>query len=173
MLMLTDIVLYPFGLSADQIVWWGFVATVVAAACAIWGGVASTIAARLTAKYGKDGPTKDDLARVEQNTAHLEEVRSKIASMDKRQRSQQEMESLYAKARRLSILVSGQDDIPQPLRVNLTVKDSTVLLSRVELFNEVGTVFGSVDCVRNPDSYLHLQPSLTTRPSAVGKPLEP
>jgi hypothetical protein len=137
-------------LDADPVAIWSLVVAVIAAVAAI----IAAAAAIWTLVYAKEAPTKDDLARVEQNTAHLEEVRSKIASMDKRQRSQQELESLYGKARRLSILVSGQDDIPQPLRVNLTIKDSTALLSRVELFNEVGSVFGSVDCVRNPDAEL-------------------
>lgn len=68
---------------------------------------------------------------------------------------------------------TGQDDASNPLRVHLTVKDANVVLRRVELFNEVGTVFGSVDCVRFRTLHWDSQPSLTRRPSADGRALEP
>jgi len=139
---LNDIALYPFGLTSDQIVWWGFVATVVAAACAIWGGVAATAAA----KFGKDAPTKADLERVEKNTAHLEEVKANIARMDERMHRQYERAEVDLQAKRASITVDGTGDCGTPLNVRVILQDPFITLSRLELYNEAGTLFGSVTC---------------------------
>lgn len=138
------LVLYPFGLTADQIVWWGFVATAVAAVCAIWGGIAATAAA----KYGKDAPTKDDLARVEQNTAHLDEVRSKMASMDKRQQEQHQADLMREAARHISIHVKGEYGNAGPMTVRFTTQNPTVVLLSAQLRNDLGSTFGQADCVQ-------------------------
>src|ERR1700739_5162407 len=93
MLILTDITLYPFGLAADQIVWWGFVAGVVAAV-----GVIVTII--LTIYFGRKSLSKADLAPLKGHLSHIEEVRSNTARMDKRLHRQEELDNLAAKGRR-------------------------------------------------------------------------
>ena len=137
------LLLFPFGLSADQIVWWGFIATVVAALCAVWGGIAATAAA----KYGKDAPTKEDLKRVEGHVYHLEEVKSSITRMDTRLDRQEEREAVQARARQISLSITGRADVGDQMAVRLIMRDTAVTPTRVELFNENGTRFaGSFDC---------------------------
>lgn len=57
-------------LAYDPIAVWSLIAGVVGAVAAIVGAVAVIYAAY----YAKKAPTADDLARVQDNTAHLEEV---------------------------------------------------------------------------------------------------
>jgi hypothetical protein len=133
---------------ADPIAVGGLVVGIVAAVAAIVGAIAAIYAA----VYAKAAPTKDDLARVETNTAHLEEVRSKLERMDSRFNSQQELEILKAKAQRIHISVEGSNDASSaPLAVTLTLKEPSVVLTRVELYNEVGNSFGGADCVPNDE----------------------
>ena len=150
MLILIDIALYPFGLTADQIVWWGFIAGVVAA-------VGVIVAIILTIYFGKKSLTKADLAPIEGNTAHLEEVKSSLKRIDKR-------DALDALAQQVSINVSGQADIPNPLTISFTLTNPSVTVERIQLFNEHGNVFG---IVRKPMSLCTPQRS-TTRPSTNG-----
>lgn len=134
--------LFPFGLSADQLVWWGFVATVVAAVFAIWGGVASTFAA----KYAKDAPTKEDFKRLEKHAAdtsgHLQK--------------QADKEELDAAASVVSIVVEGRDFQDEPLQVHLRLKDPSVRLNYIEMLNTAGTRYGGSPCVMQgePDHYV-------------------
>jgi hypothetical protein len=83
--------------------------------------------------------TKADLAPIEGNTAHLEEVKSSLKRIDKR-------DALDALAQQVSINVSGQADIPNPLTISFTLTNPSVTVERIQLFNEHGNVFGSADC---------------------------
>jgi hypothetical protein len=126
------ILLFPFGLTPDQIAWWGFIATVAAALCAIWGGVASTLAA----KYAKDAPTKADMKRVEEH----------MAATSQHLHRQARREEFSAKANQVSISVRGMNPIDEPLIATIVVRDPTVRLTRVDLLNEPGesgTVYGT------------------------------
>lgn len=132
MLILSAVYLYPFGLTVDQMTFWGFIAGVVAAV-----GVIVTII--LTIYFGKKSLTKTDLAPIEGNTAHLEDVKASLTRIDKR-------DALDALAHRVAITVSGQGDIPQPLTISLTLTNPSVTVERIQLFNEHGNLFGSADC---------------------------
>lgn len=140
---------------------WGFWIGIIAALAAIVAAVAAVWAL----VYAKDAPTKEDLAQVEKNTSHLEEVRSNIERMDKRLHRQEEFEALLTKAREVSIAVNGQDDAGKPLHVYLVLQDPTVVLTRLELFNEVRSVFGSTrcDCVGELTYQAKLDPMMAKR----------
>src|ERR1700722_11748645 len=114
---------------------WGLWVAVVAAVAAI----IAAIAAIWTLVYAKDAPTKDDLARVEKNTAHLEEVRSGIASVDTQFKKQDEVDKLKILANRVSIAASGYQSGNVPLPLELNVKESQepgFNINHLELYNE-------------------------------------
>jgi len=89
-------------------------------------------------------------ARVEQNTAdtsaRLEKVHAHIANVDNQLRAQHQHDLFISKAQSVNVSVSGEDSAEKPLAILLTLKDPAVTLTRVEMFNEIGSVFGSADC---------------------------
>src|SRR5690242_5850820 len=91
----------------DPIAVWGLVVAIIGVVV----GVVAAVAAIYAAYYAKKAPTADDLARVEQNTSHLEEVRTGIASLEARSKRQEDADALAARARLVSVTVSGQADI--------------------------------------------------------------
>ena len=123
----------------DPIAVWGLVVAIIGVVV----GIIAAVAAILAAKYAKHGPTSDDLARVEQNTSHLEEVRSGITSLVKRQK---DADALAARARLVDIMVSGEGEVGKDLSVLLASAASGVSLTRLELLTELGTSFGTVTC---------------------------
>jgi hypothetical protein len=133
-------------IDADPYAVWGFWVAIVAAVAAI----IAAVAAIWTLVYAKDAPTKEDLARVEENTAesstHLEKVHTNISRMDERLHRQSERESIISQANRVSFTVQGMGDAGGALEISLLVRDPDVVLKRIEFFNEFGTLFGSVDC---------------------------
>jgi len=127
-------------LTADPIAIW----TLVVAIATLAVGIA---AAWATFHYGRKAPTQDDLARVEQNTAHLEEVRSGIASVDARMKRQEQADDLVSRARAASISVKGEADANQPLSICLTGTEPTIHFTRVDFRSEAGNVFGMSECI--------------------------
>lgn len=132
-------------LETDPIALWSLVVAIISGVIALVAAVAAIYAA----VYAKAAPTRVDLARVEQNTAHLEEVKSKLTRMDERQRNQHEHDALVAKANNTSFMIRGAADIGESLNVSITAtRDNLVVFSRVELVNENGNRFGAAQCQR-------------------------
>jgi hypothetical protein len=119
----------------------GTCAAIVAAVAAIW-----------TLIYSKDAPTKEDLQRVEDNTAttasHVEKVRSHMANVDVRQQEQHEEELMREAARHISIFVQGVLENTSLMTLRFTVHNPTVVLLRAQLRNELGPTFAQADCAR-------------------------
>jgi hypothetical protein len=111
--------------------------------------VVAAVAAIYAAVYAKAAPTRDDLARVEENTAHLEEVKASIVSLNDRMLRQQKHDALISRANHVPVTVSGGSPIRRPLRLFLQTADQSVFFSRVELFNEHLNKFGFGECKRN------------------------
>lgn len=112
--------------------------------------ILAAVFAGIAAWFGWKAPTKKDLERVEKNTAttstHLEHVHTNIKQMDSRFAEQQARDVLNVKAQQISIAVRGEDDWGTPLHLRLALKDPKVSLSRLDLYNEDGTHFGSAEC---------------------------
>lgn len=104
--------------------------------------IVAAIAAIRTLVYAKEAPTKDDLAKVEKNTAestaHL--------------RRQTEQDVLRAKVERVPLSVWGQDPQNQNLLVKIKCGDTDAFPTRIDLRNEHGTLFGTCAVVRGPDN---------------------
>src|SRR5215831_1134199 len=118
------ILLFPFGLTADQITFWGFVAIVVAVLLSLWSSIASTLAA----KYAKNAPTKAEFKRLEEHA---------IATLQHLHR-QVRREELSPKANRVSISIRSMSPVDDLLLVVIVVRDPTVRLTHVDLLNESG-----------------------------------
>lgn len=122
------------------------------------------IVAAVGAYYAFRAPDKRDLKRVEENTAHLEEVKANIARMDERLHKQHEHDALVAQGQQVSITVHGMANVGEPLPLDLLVKDHDVALLRIELYDVVGALFGGADCVkRHPLAYIATLNSDLTR----------
>ena len=119
----------------------GTCAAIVAAIAAIW-----------TLIYAREAPTKEDLQRVEDNTAttasHVERVRSHMAKVDARQQEQHQEELTREAARHISIYVKGEYGNAGPMMLRFTIQNPTVVLLNVQLKNELGATFGQADCVQ-------------------------
>lgn len=115
------------------------------------GTVAACIAAISAIYYGKKSLTKKDLKQVEQNTEHLEEVRSGIASVDSRLKKQEDVNAVRIRASRVSITASGNQSGNAPYPLHLSIRDTkeqNLSITHVELCNENGSSFGSFPCSR-------------------------
>lgn len=111
----------------------------LATVCAIVAAVASIY-------FGRKSLTKRDLISIEQNTGHLGGVRATIASLDERAKRREDTDELAGQAKWVSISARGVCDTGKPLPIRLTGKDSSVRFVRVELYSEIGNVFGSAEC---------------------------
>lgn len=134
--------LSPAVLIYDPIAVWGLVVAIIGVVV----GIVAAMAAIYAAYYSKKAPTADDLAKVEQNTAHLEEVRTTISSVDSRLKKQEDAAAIRIRANRVSIVASGNmaGTVPFPLQLFVRgPKPSNLSLTHVELCNEHGTSFGS------------------------------
>jgi hypothetical protein len=124
--------LFPFRLSADQITFWGFIAVIITVVLTLW----SSIAATLAAKFAKDAPTKEDFARLEQHAAdtsgHLQKLAQRERAMDA--------------ASRISLSVSGRGYDGSDLIMQITAGVITAKLTRIDLYTENGTSYGSAPC---------------------------
>ncbi len=106
----------------------------------------SALAAIFAAFYSKRATTKDDLTRVKENTQRLEQLSNKVSSIDTRRHQQEEPEALEAQAQRVSISVEGEAVGDVPVELLVTLKDSSVRVSRVERLTEGGSTLGSSPC---------------------------
>jgi len=61
---------------------------------------------------------------------------------------QYENDSLISQVQRVSITVHGMGTAGESLPIDLVIKDPDAALLRLELYNTVGTLFGSVECTR-------------------------
>ena len=124
----------------DPLAKWNFILTVVSAVAA----VAAALIGGWTLYYAKRGPSKDDIQRVEVNTAetsrHIEAVRGHLAG-------QEERTALQNRANRVSIAVSAQGPGDQPLSLHFVLNDPAVVLQRIDLINERDMLAGFVECV--------------------------
>ncbi len=107
----------------------------------------SMMAAAIAAYFGWKSPSRGDLKRVEDNTAHLEEVRAAITSLESRSKRQEEAVGLADRATSVSITVKGQGDMGKPLPVYLTGTEPDIYFSRVEFRNNQGSPFGHAVCM--------------------------
>jgi hypothetical protein len=112
----------------------------------------------LTWYFGRKSLTKKDLARVEGNTAHLEEVRTSIASVDTRLKKQEDIDQLRIRANRVSIAARGYQSGDVPLDLLLSVKkpqEPDFTLTHLELYNERDLPSGSFPCARMDNPHSH------------------
>jgi hypothetical protein len=118
-------------------------------------GTVSAVAAIFAAWFAWKAPTKSDLQRVEENTAEtserLDKVRTHIARVDERLHDQHSRDLLIAEAQRVAIAVSGSNEFSDPLKLSFKIKDPKVVLTYIEMLNDVGTLFGSADCEPTED----------------------
>lgn len=103
------------------------------------------VAACIAAYFSWKAPSKTDLARVEQHTADTSQ----------HLRKQTHREELAAKAQAVPIVVTGESHPSELLRLLLTLDENSapLTLTRVGLYNEHGSLFGTVECVET--SYAH------------------
>lgn len=109
------------------------------------------VAACVAAYFSWKAPSKIDLARVEQNTGHLEEVRSTVASVDTRLEKQEETDRLRIRANRISIAARGYQSGNVPLDLILSVREPQgpdFAINNLELYNESDLPFGSLACAK-------------------------
>jgi hypothetical protein len=123
----------------DPIAVGGLIVGAIGAVAAVVGAVAAIYAAR----YAKDSPTKEDLERVEANTAetakHIDAVRDHLKEQNRR-------ELLEIQAEQLSISVTAQNTTEEPLKLTLTLKDQRAALLRIDLINNRNMLSGTFDC---------------------------
>lgn len=123
----------------DPIAVGGLVVGAIGAVAAVIGAVAAIYAAR----YAKASPTKEDLQRVEANTAetakHIDAVRDHLEEQNRR-------ELLESQAEQLSISVSAHNICTEQLKLFLILKDHRVTLLRVDLLNNSNMLSGTFDC---------------------------
>lgn len=103
------------------------------------------VAACIAAYFSWKAPSKEDLARVERNTAE--------SSLH--QKKQSHREELAARAQAVPIVVTGENHPSEHLTLLLTIHErhAPLTLTRVGLYNENGSFFGTVECT--PTSYAH------------------
>jgi hypothetical protein len=126
----------------DPIAVWTLVVAVATLAVAI-------AAAWATFHYGRKAPTQDDLRRVEQHTSHLPNVRTGIDSVAAQMKRQEEADTAEARARLVSISVTGEAEVNEPLPVWLSVLPAEARLTRIELLSELRNSLGTMQC--DPD----------------------
>jgi hypothetical protein len=123
----------------DPIAVGGLVVGAIGAVAAVVGAIAAICAAR----YAKASPTKEDLERVETNTAktakHIDAVRDYMAEQNRR-------ELLESQAEQLSISASAHNICTEPLKLLLVLKDQRATLLRIDLLNNRNMISGTYDC---------------------------
>jgi hypothetical protein len=103
--------------------------------------VAACIAAIAAIYYGRKSLTGEDLEPLEEHTA----------ATSRHLQRQREAEELNIRASMVSISVTGRDRNSDPFTIHLTIKDTTITLTRVELYNEAQNLFGGFPCERTSE----------------------
>src|SRR5580658_7789786 len=123
-------------LAYDPMAVWGLVVAIVGVVISLIAAVAAIYAAY----YAKKAPTAEDLAKVVENTSHLEEVRTGVLSVDTRMKRQEQADDLVSRANGVSISVKGEAEASQPLSMYLTGTEPTIHFTRVAFRSEAGNV---------------------------------
>lgn len=110
------------------------------------GTVAAIVAAFAAIYFGRKSLTKGDLAPIEENTSHLEHVKSTITRMDDRAQKEAQQQAHHAamveRAKQIRASVSGEAMGTEDLPLRIMLQDPAIVLTRLELCNEAGTGFG-------------------------------
>ena len=109
-------------------------------------GLISAVAAISAAFYSKKAATKNDRARVEESTPHLEPVINKVSSIDIPTHSLDERAGSQDQTQPVSISVEGEAMGEVPLELLLTMQDSSFRVSRLERRSEGGKTLGFSPC---------------------------
>lgn len=99
-----------------------------------------------TVLYGKKSLTKRDLKPLEENTAHMEDVKASIANLDARARRQEEDDHYTNEAKWVSVTISGSADFDAPLLLSIELAKDDVQCKRIELRNDTGNASGEFKC---------------------------
>src|SRR5215831_2648805 len=147
-------------LDADTMAFASLLVSILGAVAAIFAAFYANIAAF----YAKKAASKRDLTRVEQNTQQVEHFSNKILNIDtpidpleeretpqaqSRQKDSQvqpQRDASQAQPRRIPISVEGEAMGEAPLELFLTLQDSSVRVSRLEMLSEAGKALGSSPC---------------------------
>ena len=128
----------------NEMAFWALIIGVVAL---LVSGI-GTVAAIAAAKFAHDSPTKTDLKKVEENTAHLLHMKDRIINIDTRSEQQAAKDKRIVEAGRLSVSVRANGMQSDPLAITLETKDSSIPLTRIELLNAGYNLFGDAPCDR-------------------------
>ena len=120
--------------------------SLILSVAAVIVSLVSALAAIFAAFYSKRATARDGRTRVKENTQPLEQVRSKVPSVDTQTPQQEEQEALEAQAQRVSISVEGEAFGDVPLEMVITLQDSSFRVCRVERLTEAGSNLGSSPC---------------------------
>ena len=130
----------------DPITFWTLFFTVVGAVAA----VAAAIFGAWALYYAKRGPSREDLQRVEQNTAetakHVDAVREHTAATEVHLAIQEKQAALSSRAALVSIAASGSGSSGLPLDVKFSITDSDFRLRRIDMLNRRGNPIGTRIC---------------------------
>jgi hypothetical protein len=122
------------------------------ALAALLVSILAAIAAFAAVWFAYKSPTREDLQRVEENTANaaagLERVHTHIASVNSQLSEQRSRDNLISHAQHVSIRVSGSGYMNRPLPVSLTLDEDDITIDRIEMFDQVGMRFGEAKCNR-------------------------
>lgn len=131
----------------DPVAVWGLVVAIIG----VIVGTVAAVAAIYAAVYAKAAPTREDLARVEQNTGtttgHLENVHSEIMRLNERMDKEPEREALRSLAMRVMPRIVGAIEREAPTAIfTLSTDDANVTFTRVYLVSENRSLVDSVQC---------------------------
>jgi hypothetical protein len=161
-------------LADGPIVPWSLIVAIIGVAISI----VAAISALYAAVYARGTPTKEDLDRVQTNTAstsehlanlhshlavmkeevnrveriaagiseRLENVDSHFAAINRRLDTQQERDALMARVNGVSLTFKGDVEPGKDGQFTITIKDESIALKKVELYNGSENKFGSARC---------------------------
>jgi hypothetical protein len=110
------------------------------------------IAACAAAYFAFRGPNKQDLERVEKNTAataeQIEAVRGHLAKVEDHLGIQNSRAELIAAGNRVSIAVSGENWFQSEVPISLILGNPEISLLSLDLINDAGMLSGIIHCAR-------------------------
>lgn len=110
------------------------------------------MAACAAALFALKGPSRQDLERVEKNTAATAEqitaVRGHIAKVEDHLGIQNSRAELTAAGNKVSISVAGEGWYQLPIPISLTLVDPDITLISLDLINDSELLSGNVKCTR-------------------------
>lgn len=140
----------------DPIAFWTLVFTIIGAVAA----VAAALFGAWALYYAKRGPSKEDIERVERNTAqtaeHIDAVREHSAATEGHLAQQRRRETLLALVNRVSVSVNAGGPTAEPLLLRFILTDADVELLSIDLINSDKMVFGSFPCASSEPSHFEV-----------------